>query len=679
MKRSIPLVPALLLMIATLLVALVVVRVAFALDSDAARFEAETMSEDSGRISVVNDNGTQALRFVKTPASASKSVSFSAIAQMAMLRVRGVDTSGGTRTLPSVRVTVDGAQVLSQQVSGSYSTLMAPTSLGAGTHTVSVNLTNWDTGDRIFVDWIAFTYSEPPPPPPSQCSEGEYLATYRNEAAGQFGTTSPVLTRCEAAPLAYDLGAGSPAPGVNADNFTAVWKGDLDFEGADYEFTARADDGIRVYIDGERILDEWRDQGAADFRTTRTLTAGTHEVRIEYYENGVDSVAKLSWVKLAAPPLPPTTPPPLPTDSPSGSLSITDFGATPNDTTDDTAAINRAISAARSQGKGVFVPAGTFRHRAFMLDGVKMHGTGDNSLLYAPDPTVATIDLRGDNPQLKDLKVQTPSNTRIVNQDAVRTHDAIDFLIQNVTVDGSNAAGIIMGVSGPGKVLNNRVINTKADAIHMTDATHDMVVDGNTVRNSGDDMIAVVSYRYSPVPLSQNILIQNNNVDDGDTRGITVVGGKNVTIQNNTIGHTPHGAGVYLAAEEPWNTFGVENILVRNNTLNFNDGAPEHHGAILAVAFEGYGPNQRIHIDNNTINNPFAYGVALEGDNRSIAVTNNKMYNVPHVPIHVIDHPDWTDPTNVYCAGNQVDGSAYTKNCGGSFNFSVTGSTLMYP
>ena len=117
MKRSIPLVPVLLLMIATLLV---VVRVAFALDSDAARFEAETMSEDSGKISVVDDNGTQALRFVNTPASASKSVSFSAIAQMAKIRVRGVDRGGDTRTLGSVRVTVDGAQVLSQQVSGSY-------------------------------------------------------------------------------------------------------------------------------------------------------------------------------------------------------------------------------------------------------------------------------------------------------------------------------------------------------------------------------------------------------------------------------------------------------------------------------------------------------------------------------------------------------------------------------
>jgi PA14 domain len=300
MKRSIPLVPALLLVIATSLVALVVVRVAFALDSDAARFEAETMSENSSSISVVNNNGTQALHFVNTPASASKSVSFSANAQMAKIRVRGVDTSGTTRTLPSVRVSVDGSQVLSQQVSGSHSTLTAPTSVGSGTHTVSVNMTNQDTGDRIFVDWIAFTYSEPP----SQCPDGEYLATYRNETAAQAFTTQPVLTRCESAPLDYGWGTSSPAPGVNADDFTVLWKGKFNFEAGDYTFSARSDDGIRVYVDGTRVIDAFFDQSATDRQSTRTLTAGTHEVKVEYYENGGDAVAKLSWVKVASAPPP---------------------------------------------------------------------------------------------------------------------------------------------------------------------------------------------------------------------------------------------------------------------------------------------------------------------------------------------------------------------------------------
>ena len=300
MKRSIPLVHALLLVTATSLVALVVVRVAFALDSNAARFEAETMSENSDRISVVNDNGTQALHFVNTPASASKSVSFSANAQMAQIRVRGVDTSDTTRTLPSVRVSVDGSQVLSQQVSGSYSTLTAPTSVGSGTHTVSVNMTNQDTGDRIFVDWIAFTYSEPP----SQCPDGEYLATYRNETAAQAFTTQPVLTRCESAPLDYEWGTSSPAPGVNAEDFTVLWKGNFNFEAGDYKFSARSDDGIRVYVDGTRVIDAFFDQSATDRQSTRTLTAGTHEVKVEYYENGGDAVAKLSWVKVASEPPP---------------------------------------------------------------------------------------------------------------------------------------------------------------------------------------------------------------------------------------------------------------------------------------------------------------------------------------------------------------------------------------
>jgi hypothetical protein len=138
----------------------------------------------------------------------------------------------------------------------------------------------------------------------SQCPDGKYLATYRNETAAQAFTTQPVLTRCESAPLDYGWGTSSPAPGVNAEDFTVVWKGKFDFEAGDYKFSARSDDGIRVYVDGTRVIDAFSDQSATDRQSIRTLTAGTHEVKVEYYENGGDAVAKLSWVKVASAPPP---------------------------------------------------------------------------------------------------------------------------------------------------------------------------------------------------------------------------------------------------------------------------------------------------------------------------------------------------------------------------------------
>ena len=166
----IPLVPALLLVIATLLVALVVVRLAFASDSDAARFEAETLSEASVGIASVIDGDTQAERFSVVGESASKTVNFSHSAEQLEIRMRST-AAGGLG--PSLRVFVDGNRfsksVLTQIPAGTYTTYAAPVNLSAGSHTVLIKCIQASgtpendgdcTSDRQgFVDWVAFTYT----------------------------------------------------------------------------------------------------------------------------------------------------------------------------------------------------------------------------------------------------------------------------------------------------------------------------------------------------------------------------------------------------------------------------------------------------------------------------------------------------------------------------------------
>ena len=60
-------------------------------------------------------------------------------------------------------------------------------------------------------------------------------------------------------------------------------------------FTARADDGIRVWVDGASVINAWRDQAPTTYQATVPLTAGTHEVRVEYYERGGGAVAEVRW------------------------------------------------------------------------------------------------------------------------------------------------------------------------------------------------------------------------------------------------------------------------------------------------------------------------------------------------------------------------------------------------
>ena len=124
------------------------------------------------------------------------------------------------------------------------------------------------------------------------CATGQYLAQYyTNKTLG--GT--PALTRCEAAPINYDWGSGGPGSGIPNDNFSARWADTHSFAAGDYTFSATADDGIRVWVDGALIIDAWVDQGPTTYTATRTLTAADHEVKVEYYENGGGAVAKLSW------------------------------------------------------------------------------------------------------------------------------------------------------------------------------------------------------------------------------------------------------------------------------------------------------------------------------------------------------------------------------------------------
>jgi hypothetical protein len=127
--------------------------------------------------------------------------------------------------------------------------------------------------------------------PPTSCATGQYLAEYFNN----IGLTgSPAFTACEPS-INYNWGSGGPGNSLANDNFSVRWTGSHSFNAATYTFTARSDDGIRVWLDGSLIIDAWRDQAATTYQATRTITAGEHVIRVEYYEKGGLAVAQVSW------------------------------------------------------------------------------------------------------------------------------------------------------------------------------------------------------------------------------------------------------------------------------------------------------------------------------------------------------------------------------------------------
>ena len=124
-------------------------------------------------------------------------------------------------------------------------------------------------------------------PAQKQDWQGEY---YNNRTL----SGSPIMVRND--PLInFDWGAGAPAAGVGPNNFSVRWSRSLDFPAGTYRFYTRVDDGVRLWIDGNLIIDRWRDGGSTTYNADVTLTGGRHALRMEYYEHSGDAVAQLAW------------------------------------------------------------------------------------------------------------------------------------------------------------------------------------------------------------------------------------------------------------------------------------------------------------------------------------------------------------------------------------------------
>jgi hypothetical protein len=107
---------------------------------------------------------------------------------------------------------------------------------------------------------------------------------------------SPTLTRVDAT-VNFDWSNGAPDPGISADHFTVRWLGDVQpLFSETYTFYTTTDDGVRLWVNNQLIVDKWVDQGATEWSGTIALAAGNrYPVKMEYYENGGSASAKLAW------------------------------------------------------------------------------------------------------------------------------------------------------------------------------------------------------------------------------------------------------------------------------------------------------------------------------------------------------------------------------------------------
>jgi len=170
----------------------------------------------------------------------------------------------------------------------------------AGTDAIAWGVTLPGDGIVVMDDFATTqTGTTPTTPPPTDPVEG-YAAQYWNN---KTLTGTPVLTRNE--PSVHMDTYGSPAPGVNADDFSARWSAKPTLAAGSYKFDVTGDDGVRVIVDGAVVIDGWKDQSPTAYTATRTLTEGAHDIVVEFFESGGGAVAKFAYAPVTS--TPPTT------------------------------------------------------------------------------------------------------------------------------------------------------------------------------------------------------------------------------------------------------------------------------------------------------------------------------------------------------------------------------------
>jgi uncharacterized protein (DUF1800 family) len=89
----------------------------------------------------------------------------------------------------------------------------------------------------------------------------------------------------------------SPGAGVNATYYVVRWLGQVQPQYSEtYYFVTRTNDGVKLWVNGELIVDKWINQGATDWTGAINLRAGVpYDIRMEYYQATGNGEAHLSW------------------------------------------------------------------------------------------------------------------------------------------------------------------------------------------------------------------------------------------------------------------------------------------------------------------------------------------------------------------------------------------------
>ena len=174
--------------------------------------------------------------------------------------------------------------------------------LPAGVHHIQVDYQEFAGNAYAYLTWanLASNPSGPNFPIPqvsfANVNNGQWTAQY---FANTGLTGSPTLIQSESSP-SHNWGSGSPVASLPADNFSARWTSVQTLDAGNYQLSVRADDGVRVFVNGALTINEWHSATNTTYTFNLALPGGQNTFMVEYYEAAGDAYLDYSLARVSS-------------------------------------------------------------------------------------------------------------------------------------------------------------------------------------------------------------------------------------------------------------------------------------------------------------------------------------------------------------------------------------------
>ncbi len=360
----------------------------------------------------------------------------------------------------------------------------------------------------------------------------------------------PTLSRTDAH-IDFNWGSKAPAAGLPADRFMARWTGDWDFPtSGSYRFTVTVDDGVRLYVDDVLVLNVWKNQSAATYVVDHSITAGRHQVVVEYYDDHGQASIKVGWA-------PPSSPSSLPAARAPTTMatyqSISLYWSPEGRSASNAARVNyRELDSIEWLDAHDLWYAGS-EYRGSIV-GLRPGTAYEVALTLASGPSITAIVTTRDDrfPLKKTIPVSSRTTTLATTEGGSEVDGYVLYDGTGATIDVDKTAAYGIRVNHPYTIIRGFTVKGPTNhGIYVTESN--VVVEDNDISRWGN--------------LKATCGGHNGNFRQA---GVRLSGGlRAVTIQGNTIHEPNHGS-------KTWQECGGEHPYGPTGIFFADPGAGEH-------------------------------------------------------------------------------------------------------